>query len=415
MLSERRAHICFRYRTARQLGYFDDHDELYWNVTGNGWGFVIDKASARVSLPGDGARGKTRIEGYTGAQGSTARDYTAAVDSDGHALIETRGKLMPEQGLTLVVSFPKGVVAVPDLSRNLRWFAADNRREAVLATGLILLVGFLWLQWRRVGRDPDRGVVFPQYDPPPGVSPAAARYVRRMGYDDRCFAADAVELGVRGVWRINADAKSTYSIERVSASGAEVPESARVLDQQLLGSRHSLKLENDQHAIVGPARRAHEIHLKENFANANFRRNDGIGCLGGLIGIAAVVAAMLIDPFQPTVLQIAPTVVAIILVSLFTGTVSNWIGHRRDGRSGIGALIGSIVLGVFAGFVIWYLAHATSVLFAVLVALLSGIQVPFAIWCARRPWPVAAADQLDGCACTSAWPSDELARAKAPQ
>ena len=32
------------YATRRQLGFFDDHDELYWNVTGNGWTFPIRQA-----------------------------------------------------------------------------------------------------------------------------------------------------------------------------------------------------------------------------------------------------------------------------------------------------------------------------------------------------------------------------------
>ena len=40
------------YRTDRQLGFFADHDELYWNVTGNGWDFPIDAVEARVYLPG---------------------------------------------------------------------------------------------------------------------------------------------------------------------------------------------------------------------------------------------------------------------------------------------------------------------------------------------------------------------------
>ena len=40
------------YRSSRQLGFFDDFDELYWNVTGSGWAFEIRQASARVSLPG---------------------------------------------------------------------------------------------------------------------------------------------------------------------------------------------------------------------------------------------------------------------------------------------------------------------------------------------------------------------------
>ena len=39
-----------RYRTTRQIGFFEKYDELYWNVTGNGWDFAID--SARVTITG---------------------------------------------------------------------------------------------------------------------------------------------------------------------------------------------------------------------------------------------------------------------------------------------------------------------------------------------------------------------------
>jgi hypothetical protein len=41
------------YTTDHQLGFFKDFDELYWNVTGNGWEFMIDEATAAVELPGD--------------------------------------------------------------------------------------------------------------------------------------------------------------------------------------------------------------------------------------------------------------------------------------------------------------------------------------------------------------------------
>ena len=37
--------------TTRQIGRFDGFDELYWNVTGNGWIFPIDLAEARIRLP----------------------------------------------------------------------------------------------------------------------------------------------------------------------------------------------------------------------------------------------------------------------------------------------------------------------------------------------------------------------------
>jgi hypothetical protein len=48
------------YRTDRQLGFFERHDELYWNATGNAWEFPIKAASATVALPGGTAATSTR-------------------------------------------------------------------------------------------------------------------------------------------------------------------------------------------------------------------------------------------------------------------------------------------------------------------------------------------------------------------
>jgi len=39
------------YRTTRQLGFFPDHDELYWNAIGTGWAFPIERAEAVIQLP----------------------------------------------------------------------------------------------------------------------------------------------------------------------------------------------------------------------------------------------------------------------------------------------------------------------------------------------------------------------------
>ncbi|MGY9105650.1 MAG: DUF2207 domain-containing protein, partial [Alphaproteobacteria bacterium] len=36
------------YTSKGQIGFFEEHDELYWNVTGNGWDFAIDAAEANV-------------------------------------------------------------------------------------------------------------------------------------------------------------------------------------------------------------------------------------------------------------------------------------------------------------------------------------------------------------------------------
>ncbi len=67
------------YRTARQLGFFDRHDELYWNVTGNGWPFVIERATARVRLPQPVPADRLSAEAYTGPQGARGHDATVSV------------------------------------------------------------------------------------------------------------------------------------------------------------------------------------------------------------------------------------------------------------------------------------------------------------------------------------------------
>ena len=62
--------MCIRYTTTRQLGFFESYDELYWNVTGNGWIFPIDRAEVRIRLPQAVPFGPERAF-YTGAEGAT--------------------------------------------------------------------------------------------------------------------------------------------------------------------------------------------------------------------------------------------------------------------------------------------------------------------------------------------------------
>ena len=76
-----------RYRTTRQIGRFAGYDELYWNVTGNGWVFPIDVAEAHIRLPSPVKFGQRAV--YTGAQGSTAGNAT--ITSNGATVEGTTG------------------------------------------------------------------------------------------------------------------------------------------------------------------------------------------------------------------------------------------------------------------------------------------------------------------------------------
>jgi uncharacterized membrane protein YgcG len=190
------------YRTARQLGFFDAHDELYWNVNGNGWAFPMERVSAEVRLPRAVPAGELKVEAYTGRQGARGRDFGAEA-RDGGARFETRRALGPHEGLTIVVMFPKGTVHEPTWRERADWWLADNRGAAAGFGGFLLLLAFLYWRWTLVGRDPRAGPRFPRYEPPPGLGPAGVRYVDRMAFDDRAFAAALLGLAERGYLSIN--------------------------------------------------------------------------------------------------------------------------------------------------------------------------------------------------------------------
>jgi hypothetical protein len=101
-----------------QLGFFPNYDELYWNVIGTYWMFPIDRAEARIRLPRPVPFGQRAF--YTGTRGSTASDAQVASESPGEIVVRTTRRLGRREGLTVAVSWPKGVVSPPPVMNRSR-------------------------------------------------------------------------------------------------------------------------------------------------------------------------------------------------------------------------------------------------------------------------------------------------------
>jgi Predicted membrane protein (DUF2207) len=168
-----------RYLTTRQIGFFPDFDELYWNATGTGWAFTIDQAEARITLPT--AVAFLRRAFYTGPQGTDGQDAEVVARRPGYIAFRTTQPLPPHDGLTVAASWPKGVVTQPSSAQRSSLWLQDNAPLIVSAVGMLIVFGYYLYAWRRAGRDPSRGTIVPLFAPPDGLSAAAVRYVRRMG------------------------------------------------------------------------------------------------------------------------------------------------------------------------------------------------------------------------------------------
>jgi uncharacterized membrane protein YgcG len=298
------------YRTDRQLGYFADHDELYWNVTGNGWDFPIDTVNARVFLPGNIDAGSIAVEAYTGPQGAQGRDWEADAGPS-LATFRTTLSLGPREGLTIVASWPKGHVAPPGLDQRAGYLLRDAWPAGVALVGLAALLLYYLGVWQRVGRDPPGRPVIPRYEPPAGLSPAAMRYVRRMSYDDRCFAAAVLSLAVQGALRIEQASggllKRTgkFTLHRVDLPAeAALSEDERVLRDRLFAAASSIELDNDNHVVLSGAKLEHLRALKARYTPSAFRANGGWHALGIalslLIGVFGVLIPALRSGFGPS-------------------------------------------------------------------------------------------------------------------
>jgi uncharacterized membrane protein YgcG len=323
------------YRTDRQLGSFAEHDELYWNVTGNGWDFPIDDVTAQVFLPGNVPADAIAVEAYTGPQGDRGRDW-AAEASTSTATFRTTRALGPREGLTIVAGWPKGYVTAPTGRMQVSYLLRDAWPAFIGVAGLLLLIGYYVRAWHEVGRDPPSRVIVPRYEAPEGQSPASMRFLRRMKYDDRSFAAAVLSLAVKGALRIEQESGGLikrggkFTLHRMEPPpGTTLSEDETVLRDTLLGSRSSIELDNANHVIIAAAKLAHLKLLGKRYTPALFRINGGWHAAG--IALSLLLGA-----------------VAIVLPAVKGGFGASWWFATKAGWVAIGAAaLALFVNGVF--------------------------------------------------------------------
>jgi len=189
--------VRIRYVVLNGIRFFADHDEFYWNVTGNDWLVDIDSASAFVDFP-DAAAGSLRAQAFQGSYGMVDRTATAEVKG-AVTHFEASRALSPREGFTVDIFVPKGILTQANLLVRGYWFLRSN---------LILLLPFFSFlvmggMWYYKGRDPDPGLsVAPLYEPPEGMTPAEVGTLIDDTVDPRDITSTLIDLAVRGYLKI---------------------------------------------------------------------------------------------------------------------------------------------------------------------------------------------------------------------
>ncbi len=185
------------YQIQRGINYFDDHDELYWNVTGDEWNVPIQRAKAVISFPQEIPRKELSWRSFTGPRGSTT-SKAGFYWEDGH-LIASLEDLRPREGLTVVLSLPKGYLTKPRPFLKTLWFIQDNGFFAIPVVVFIIM----FLLWFTRGRNPrvPRSIMV-RYHPPSQLTPSEAGTIIDERADLADITAMVVDLAVRGYIKI---------------------------------------------------------------------------------------------------------------------------------------------------------------------------------------------------------------------
>ena len=188
-----------RYRITDALCHFAEHDELYWNATGTEWQAGIRNATATVHLPGSVEQSDLQLAGYTGRFGSGEQAVSIERLADGAILFTATRPFQPQEGLTVAVGWPHGLVKFPGpLAKTARFFSYNLVLLAPLLVG-----GWLYRRYRKKGKDPQgRGSVVARYEPPAGLKPAEIGTIVDEQVDFRDITATIIDLAVRGRLRI---------------------------------------------------------------------------------------------------------------------------------------------------------------------------------------------------------------------
>jgi len=339
-----------KYKTNQQIGYFSDHDELYWNVTGNGWEFPILQATASIQLPDSIHSSDVQLEAYTGYTGSKGRSYGSDIGYSGNYLFKTNRTLNSNEGFTIVVSWPTGHIQPPDFVQKMNWWwQASSNQNPLGLFGFFGLLFFYLVSWWKSGRDPQTGLIIPHYQPPQGFPPGGLRYIKEMGHDKKSFTAALLNLAVKGFLQIEEKGK-TYKIKKTKNADLRLPPGEQAIHKALFGKAgHYLELKSANHGKISSVIDAHKKALKLEYAQGYFIHNRKTLYIG--IATSILVAASIIfglnngeDKGAALFLIFWLSIWTPITVFLIYGFITT-----LKSKFTLGKVVGLPIAGIFAG------------------------------------------------------------------
>ncbi len=166
------------------IRFFKNSSLFLLNVIGTKWKVPINGSSFEIVLPKLKDYSKIRYTIYSGYPGSKNKESNVTFEN-GILSCTINRKLLPHQGVTVFIAFPKGYLTKSGVILQMKLFIYENR---VFFLPLFVFIALLAV-WLIIGKD-EKAAVMTYYKPPEGVTSAEAGLL----IDDKIDNRDLISL-----------------------------------------------------------------------------------------------------------------------------------------------------------------------------------------------------------------------------
>lgn len=277
-----------QYRVPSAINFLKDGDELYWNITGNEWAFAIETAQVTIILPQGAAI--SYYAGYTGIHGAKGKDFEVEQVAANEIQFKTTKPLMPGEGFSVATAWQKGIVTPPTRLETFRTNAVRNIGQVSILLISFILFFYYGRAWYTHGRDPLKSTIFPLFEPPHNLSPAAVRYIKDMQFDMKVFTATIISLATKGYLTVKTNGVLTLSKQKVEDE--LLPNEEKVTAKALFKNHQSIDVVQDNRELIVQAKAKLKDALSKQFENKYFVTNRSYLWPGLLLSILAFAIAI---------------------------------------------------------------------------------------------------------------------------
>jgi uncharacterized membrane protein YgcG len=265
------------YKLTYANNYFDDHDELYINITGTGWDVPINSVVANITVPGK----ITNKVCYTGVTDSKETNCTMTESGENKLTIQAKS-LGVYEGLTVVVAMPKGTIADTTNQQRVQSIIANLGIFLPILAIIVVIVAST-----RVNKN-KKITVIPNYDVPKGWNPLRSGFIYKNSLPSNIITAQIINLAISKYIKIKQVSNKEYELIKTEKEAPTDPEE-KILYDGLFGEKDSVSLKSLStkfYTTVATLKASTEKRLygEEFYSNSQKNISNKFGFLG-ILGI----------------------------------------------------------------------------------------------------------------------------------